>query len=196
MREPFFEWKAMWPTGFRTPNASRALGVSVAALLILGLPPLATPALADEPLRLELVRESADLEASAELGACVRGRLYVVRSFEPGDRGLWIADTLEIPADSISNEWIEAGRHAGVVRDDGEAGWRIELRDAETALVAGLAQVAQGHTIRLGRRPGSLTGPCRTASQVLEDGSAIQRRLRRLYASASFERAVEIRVRP
>ena len=146
---------------------------------------------AEEPFRLHLVRETADLEADA---GCIRGRLSVVRSFDAAARGVWIADTLE------RTDALPAGTHAGVAGEEESQDWQIELTDLGAALRAhtgGLTEDAAG-AILLGKRADSPAGaaPCDPAAERLDQGDAILRRLRDAYASPSNERPVEVSIAP
>ena len=122
------------------------------------------------------------------------GRLYVVRDFGTGapGRGVWIADTLEPSAG------LAAGLHAGIARDDGETGWRIELPELGAALRAhpGARADAGAGAILLGRRAASAAGSCDPARERLGEGTTLLRRLRDAYASPSDERPIEVAIEP
>jgi hypothetical protein len=153
----------------------------------------ASLASADAPFRLRLVREAADVQAAAEGGGCVRGRLYLVREFNAGatGRGVWIADTLEPSAA------LRSGVHAGVARDDAETGWHIELPASGTILRAqGNAGLDADADILIGRRGTSIAGAevCDPARDALSDGAAILRRLRDAYASPDNQRAIQVSI--
>ena len=128
----------------------KAFGFALACLVLLA----ASPGRGEEPFRLRLVREAADVEAAAGGEACIRGSLYLVRDFGAGaaGRGVWIADTLEASAA------LPVGVHAGVARDDGEMGWRIELPAPGVVLRAAPGAGAET-AILLGRRDASAAPP-------------------------------------
>jgi hypothetical protein len=148
---------------------------------------------AEEPFRLRLMREATDLEA-AGAGGCIRGRLSVVRSFDAAARGVWIADTLE------QGDALPAGVHAGIAGEENGLGWQIALPEVGTVLRAhpvGLPEDAAG-AILLGKRAGSPAdaGPCDPATESLDHGAALLRRLRDAYASPGGERPIEVSIEP
>jgi hypothetical protein len=178
----------------RRPGLVRLIG---AVLVVYALGTAPGTALAEEPLRLALVRDAADLRSVEGSAGCVRGRLYVVRSFDAGARRVWVGDVLEIT--SAEAGAIAPGPRDGLVRPDREDGWRLELPDANAVLASapGGSAEAATHRVLLGRRPdGSRPAACRTQVELLEEREAIVERLRRLAISPSGSRAVEVRVSP
>lgn len=172
----------------------------IASLAVYGvIMTVAGAAFAEEPLRLDLLREPSDLASLADGGECVRGRLYVVRRFdaEAAVRRVWVADVLELKG--AAGDPIPSGQYAAGVHEDAEGDWRIELTAVNAVLAASDpgAGEASLHLALLGRRPeGPRPGACVTADETLEDRSAIVARLRKLTESPGGERAVEVRVRP
>jgi hypothetical protein len=168
-------------------SARRASAALLAGLLLAAL-----PAAAEEPLRLRLERNAGDVAAQ---GACVRGRLVLVRSF--AQAGIWVADTLEVIENSGSG--LPAGRHPATARGGAADGWRIEIDPLDAALRAqpeSPAAPAAG-SLLLGRRSRPANaGPCDLESDRLSDGTAVVRRLRRVYASPENTRPIELGVQP
>jgi len=170
-------------------------GVLVAAAVLVA----AGGAFADEPLRLDLLRDGEDLAALAGVGDCVRGRLFLVRSFDAAaaSRRVWVADVLETT--SVPGGAIPSGQYAGLVREHGEGGWRIELTEVDAVLGASKdgSDDSRAHRVLLGRRPdGPRSDACLSSEERLEDRSAIVARLRHLAASPAGARPIEVRVQP
>lgn len=142
----------------------------------------ASPVLADDPVRLLLMPVATDSQAN---GSCVRGQLFVVRSFADVDlkRGTWIADTLEIRTRDrrAGTMALADGGYVGAARKAGpESRWRIELTPGNAQLRAHPSGQADEPAIFLGRRAAKVDGACEVGSERLEDGEAVTRRLRRL----------------
>jgi len=179
------------PARLRDLGRLTVLGI---ALLVLALAP-GSPAQAEEPFRLHLVRSADDTEDEGV--ECIRGRLYAVRAFdeEATTRGVWLADTLEFVAGLEPGETVPSGIHAGVGGGDGASSMRIEIANVETVLRAhpeGRTDRATG-TILLGRRPASAgNGPCDPERERLDDGAALVRRLRDIYGGRGNGQPIEI----
>lgn len=185
-----------YPSARNSPGALRSLArLAALGIVLFGLASASgTTAHAEGPLRLHLVRSAADTEAQA--AQCIRGQLYVVRTFddEAITHGVWLADTLEFVAALEPGETLPAGIHSGVT-EGGAGGLRIEIADVETVLRAhpeGRADHAPG-AILLGRRPASAdSGPCDPERERLEDGAAVVRRLRDIYSARGNGQPAEI----
>jgi hypothetical protein len=179
--------------GWKAATASLPWLLAAGLLLACGVEQEAPAQGDEEPFRLRLVREAADLEA-AKAGGCIRGRLSVVRSFDAAARGVWIADMLE------QTDALPAGVHAGVAGEDADQGWQIALPELDAVIRAhpgGAPEEAAG-AILLGKRAGSPAeaGPCDPATERLDHGAALLRRLRDAYASPSNERPIEVSIAP
>ena len=186
------------------PKWSRSVAVSYLVCGVLGVALLGAPgAQAAEPFRLLLVRE-----AEATEGACIRGRLFVVRSFSQtdADRGVLLADTLELPggaAPAPAASFATSDLHLGSAREDGPLGWRIEIdatdgsRPLRAKPASDLLEAEAAGSVLVGRRlPGGSAAACDPSAERLEDGAVLMRRLRRVYGSPANDRPIEIRIQP
>jgi hypothetical protein len=102
---------------------------SVIAAGLLGIGPnLDAKADLISPLLIEVRRSKslADLTGNSD---CLPGELYLVSDFNNFDPGTYICDTIELPwkNDARNISAIAVGTYNGLVRADGERGWRIEL---------------------------------------------------------------------
>jgi hypothetical protein len=166
----------------------------VSATAVLGLVLAATlPARAAEPLRLHLVRSPSDL--ADKNAQCVRGQLYVVRGFDEEARGVWVADTLEFPTPIRPGDRVPEGIHVGVANQQGAMGLQIQISDVERMLRAhpeGEADHDPG-IVLVGRRPASAdNGSCDPKTERLEDGAAMMRRIRDIYAARGDGQPIEV----
>jgi hypothetical protein len=171
------------------PGVLALLGITLLGMALT----TAAPTGAAEPLRLRLVRWPADLaDKSAQ---CIRGQLYAVRGFGEEAQGVWVADTLESTSPVEPGERVPAGLHVGVADQQGQMGLQIQIADVERVLRAhpeGLAEHAPG-VILVGRRPASAgDSPCDPATERLEDGAPVMRRIRDIYAARSDGQSIEI----
>jgi hypothetical protein len=156
----------------------------------------AAPVRGEEPMRLLIMRE-----APVEGAECIRGTLFVVRSYRKADveRRVRLGDTLELPRVAAEGEGslhLPAGRHAASAHENGALGWRIELPDGTPIRAhppAG-APVEEGGVL-LGRRAGKPSGACTLESDRLEDGEVVTRRLQRMCRWSESPRPIQVMVR-
>lgn len=90
---------------------------------------------AKDPIKefdLKIVRDQ-NLPTTLQLGDCISGKLYVADPDHPltGAGDIPVGTTLELPWRGNQNEIsaIPAGSYPATVRDDGDKGWRLELKD-------------------------------------------------------------------
>lgn len=155
----------------------------------------AVSANAEDAFRLLIVRDAADVRAQSD---CVRGQLFLVRSFsaEDIDRRVRIADTLEVlrTQRGLTSPALVDGKYVGSVEVSETRGWSIAL-DGSAQLRAHKHGDIDEPSIFLGRRAGKTNGACQLAGSRLEDGEVMTRRLQRLINWREADGAIEVVVR-
>lgn len=150
----------------------------------------------NEPFHLLIVRDAVDIRSQGE---CVRGQLFLVRSFDAVDvdRRVRVADTLEVlhTERGLSAPALIDGEYAGAVQESSKTGWAITLKSNSTVLRADRHNAVNEPAILLGRRAGNAEGPCELAGSRLEDGDVIIRRVQSLVRSIASGQPIAIQVR-
>ncbi len=183
-----------------TQRTIRQLACSAAAFMaaVVGMFLMTgTPAQAAEPSMYLVLQRSAALNAARN--DCVRGELFLVRSFSDADiqRGVRIGDTLEVlrTAKGLTTSKLSDGMYTTKIEASKKDDWYLALATGTTQLKAHKHGEIKEPGIFLGRRTGKQEGNCNLSNNRLEDGEVITRRLRRLIDWQESKQPIEILLR-